>query len=654
MRLTRIEVENFRQYQSLCFQFPKTTAWDLHIVVSDNGVGKTNLLNAITWCLYEDEPHLGDASKSLPRINLKTKSSALERGESTAAVAVRVYAEDGADTILFTREMTVRLDPYFEYRSELTVTANTTGGANDAKVLTGNDAAAYVEKYMPKKIRQYFCFDGEQLDSYFISDKSSKIKESIHAISQVDIVSRIKDRLGKVVLAKQHEAGKKAPDIYALTQELEKARQEAERISATISELEQQLAISETVIKTNTERLSGQENLPDLEAKYQKLVQQRASLEGQRGHCTGELFAFVREMKIALSLYGCARRTLDIISEKEAQNALPPNIDKQVLLQILEQADGCCLICGQPLSSHARGRIEELLDKIQVSSETSNLLMSIRSELHRIVETAESYPGKKAEILGRYRDICSALAECEQNLQAVDDERSKFDDKHQVILWHKERKAHEELLEANKNKKAVAVYQLEAAMARQKDIENKLNRALETAQACARLNQLITFASRAKSIAAEIESEMMAEVRSKMETRTMEYFSTLMWKKGVYSRITLDDKYQLDLFHRDGYSCVGSCSAAERSLLALSFTLALHEVSGFNSLLFIDTPVSRVTGQNRANFAAVLQQVSTEKQLIMTFTPDEYSENINSVFAPAASSAVRLTMHEEQDITTIE
>ena len=134
----------------------------------------------------------------------------------------------------------------------------------------------------------------------------------------------------------------------------------------------------------------------------------------------------------------------------------------------------------------------------------------------------------------------------------------------------------------------------------------------------------------------------------------MDYFSSLIWKRGVYDHITLNDKYQLDLIHRDGYPCVGSCSAAERSLLALSFTLALHEVSGFQSLLFIDTPVSRVTGQNRTNFATVLQQVSQHKQLIMAFTPDEYSENIRTIFAPAASSSVRLTMNADNDITTIE
>ncbi|KUO76552.1 MAG: hypothetical protein APF77_05330 [Clostridia bacterium BRH_c25] len=650
MRLTAIEIKNFRQYQSLFFQFPKNTDYDLHIIVADNGVGKTNILNSITWCLYGEEPHLGNESKSLPRLNLKAKNEAIQRDKSSVVVSVKIFAEDAGDIIIYSRKMNVKVETDFESKSELTVTMNSSG---DAKIYTGDDAEAYIEKYMPKKIRQYFYFDGEQLDSYFISDESSKIKETIHAISQVDVVTRIKDRLGKIIISKQNEAGKKAPDVKEYNDALAKASEEISEIKNNIQELERQISISEAVIKTNTERLSGQENLPDLEAKYQRLQSQTADLEKRKVECLQVLFSFIREMKIDLSLYKSAKVTLDIINEKESQNALPPNIDRKLLRQILDNGDGLCLICDQPLSYHARDHIAEILEKIQVSSETSNLLMYIRSELERIVVAAENYPVKKSEVLKKYKDVCESLEQCEQDLQSVDNDISKFEDKQQVIFWHNERETHKQLLETNKKNKAVAEYQLKNALEYEQDIKDKLKKALEKAKECYRLNQMITFASEAKLVIENIEEEMMAEVRTKMEKRTMEYFSKLIWKKGVYDHITLDNKYQLDLFHRDGYSCVGSCSAAERSLLALSFTLALHEVSGFNSMLFIDTPVSRVTGQNRVNFANVLQHVSKEKQLIMAFTPDEYSENIRNIFKPIASTSVHLTMNDDNEITNI-
>ena len=72
MRILNIFISNYRQYQSLSFSFPESKSNDIHIIVAQNGVGKTNLLNAITWCLYGKEPHLGDDTQDLglPKLNL--------------------------------------------------------------------------------------------------------------------------------------------------------------------------------------------------------------------------------------------------------------------------------------------------------------------------------------------------------------------------------------------------------------------------------------------------------------------------------------------------------------------------------------------------------------------------------------------------------
>lgn len=141
----------------------------------------------------------------------------------------------------------------------------------------------------------------------------------------------------------------------------------------------------------------------------------------------------------------------------------------------------------------------------------------------------------------------------------------------------------------------------------------------------------------------------MTEVRDKMTEETMNTFSELLWKKDTYSHIELDDNYQLELYHKDGYPSVGSCSAAERALLALSFTLALQKVSGYDSMLFIDTPVGRVDSENRENFAKVLEKVSENKQIIMTFSTSEYSSEIENIFGPIASSKEKLITKNERE-----
>lgn len=644
MRFNSIVIENFRQYKNLCFEFKKNGEYDLHVIVGQNGMGKTNILNAITWCLYGVEPHLGDSSKSLPRLNLEAKKEAIESGKENITISVKIFAEDNAQMIIYQRKLPVNAATDFEYKEEFTVSVSQSTG--DTNTFEKDEAIVYVNKYMPEKIRQYFYFDGEQLHNYFISEQSSSIKESIHAISQVDMLSRISERLGKVINKKQNEAGSKAPDINKINNEIDFVRKQLENSKKDVHELEEQIATSEKVILTNTEHLRGQDNLPELEERFQKLKNRLQNLEQNKKDIDNEIFHFIKEFKIILSFYPYAKSTLTIINDKEANNSLPPNIDKNLLIDMLTKHK--CLVCDRDLQKEDENRINKILERINVSSETSHLLLNIKSELERIVNTAKEYNPSKEKLLAKKKQNENDMKETENDLQKIDNEISRFTDKKQIIQWHTERASHDKLLKINTQKLGVANQQLKDAQQKLDELDKKLTIAMSRLGECRRINQLVDFSKKSKSIIEQIEKEMMLEVKDKMEQITMQYFDKLIWKKDTYERIELDDKYQLELFHKDGYSCVGSCSAAERSLLALSFTLALHEVSGFNSLLFIDTPVARVSDQNRINFANVLNEASKNKQIIMTFSPDEYSEEIKKVFEECASTSVQLRTDDEK------
>lgn len=649
MRINAIEITNFRQYKELKLNFPKHGSNDLHVICADNGVGKTNILNAITWCLYGDEPHLGNASISLPRLNLDARRTAVANGKEKETVSVKIFIEDESEKIQFERRQEFLVEKDFELQDELMAIVTVNG--MDAVKKEGEEAVEYVEKYMPSRIRQYFYFDGEQLDSYFISDDSSKIKETIHAISQVDVVTTVKERLQAIITQKNTEAGKKQPQIEAINKKILDLENELSNVDNQLREISNQILNSDFIIKANGEQLMGQENLPELEIKYQSLQKQQKSLFSKKQDLEKKIFAFVREMKVCLTFYPAAKETLDIIEEKQANNALPPDIDKELLQKILISHK--CSICGHDLTEDETQTIRELLNKIQVSSLTSNLLMLIKNELVRIVQKAEDYLKNKNLLLTEHNELEQSIQSCEQSLQEIDDQIRKFSDKEKVIQLHNERKAHQELRDLNLQRQGSLQIQKEQIESNIHAEEEKRTKEFAKEKQLKQLKAERDFLITSKSIVASIEDEMMTEVKDKMQERTKDFFLDLIWKEDIYTQVKLDEKYQLDLIHKDGYSCVGSCSAAERSLLALAFTLALHEVSGFNALLFIDTPVARVTSQNRSNFARVLERVSKNKQLIMTFTPDEYSENIKKVFEPIAATSARLKMNSENEITTI-
>lgn len=650
MRITNVEITNYRQYHSLSFTFPTSKSSDIHVIIAQNGVGKTNLLNAITWCLYGKEPHLGDDTENLglPKLNLTAIEEARAVGKDTEYVEVAIRAEDGDDYITYKRRLPVRVTPgIFEEIAKERFTVTVATSAGDPKVYEDKDETRrLVDKYMPEKIREYFYFDGEQLNNYFISTRKGKVKEAIFSISQVDIVNLIFKRIGDIIGDKQKEAASKAPDIKKVKDALDEADGLIMSAEKKIKDHDEQIAKSDRIIKENTEYLQGEENLPDLEKQYQELRATQKSLEDEKKELVESMFSFVREMKTTLTFYTAAKKTLSLIAQKEADKALPPNIDKSLLIKALE--DHTCTICNQSLPQQNEEFIKHLIDSFQVSSTTSHQLMGIRSELERIVIATETYPSKKKNLSEKYQRIEKQLDEVEAQLGDVDNRINRISDKEEVKRRHTERQENEEIRKINIEKLGVAKDQLTKAQEEKERLSKELEKALAKDAECSRIRQLIEFATKGRKVIGSVEEDMMNEVRVKMEERTTYYFMQLIWKKNTYNRIVLNNDFQLDLIHKDGYSCVGTCSAAERCLLALSFTLALHEVSGFNSLLFIDTPVARVSDINRVNFANVLCEVSKNKQIIMTFSPDEYSPEIKKIFDPAARTNVELSMVDEK------
>lgn len=648
MRFTKVCICNYRQYQSLEFDFPESDH-DLHIIIAQNGVGKTNLLNALTWCLYGTEPHLGNAnneSAGLPRYNITALNEARAQGKTSFVIQVDIYATDNGEKVIFTGRQPVTITGGKPFLGKEEHSVRVSAG-HDYETLPAEEAKLYTEKYMPESIREYVFFDGEQLNNYFQGDTSKRIREAVYSISQVDIVSRIAKRLDDVVTDYQREATNKEPSLQDKYDRIMAAKQAERDAETDCAKLREQIALSEAEVTSIGEQLRDTDNLPELEAEYADIKATREAQETKRQAHIQKMIAFVREKKVVLAYYPVAREAIRIIDAKRASKVLPPDIDKKLLETMLEAKH--CSICDHDLDAHAIRRIQGLLSQIQVSSETSNLLNSIYDELSRVISEAKAYPQEKKAYMADLQDMEADIKKSDKRLQELAIRIDKVTDPekaHVRKLFH-DREMHEELLKKNRKSLGAAEYRYEQAVTYREKCEREYREAMGKSKEVKRLREIIKYAQRGGSLLRSIEGEIMGDIRKQLETRTTEQFLSLIWKKNTYSHITLSDDYQLNLFSLDGYSCVATCSAAERCLLALAFTLALHEVSGFDSILFIDTPVARVSDTNRANFADVLSDVSSRKQIIMTFAPDEYSSEIRQVFEPLLASSRRLVLENE-------
>ena len=212
MRIEKIIIKNFRQYKNLELTFPDDKPNDLHLIVGKNGMGKTTLLNAINWCLYNEKPHTSENSSKLPILNL----NALENMEDEfPKVIVELWITDEKNNfIILQRTNTFRIHERtnlpIPQNNEFTVRKQDDLG--NTKILEDEEASDEVQNFVPRAIREFFFFDGERLDNFFDKkkgDKISKIENKIYGITQINYLVNMENRLIKI----KNELQKKAGDI---------------------------------------------------------------------------------------------------------------------------------------------------------------------------------------------------------------------------------------------------------------------------------------------------------------------------------------------------------------------------------------------------------------------------------------------------------
>lgn len=151
-----------------------------------------------------------------------------------------------------------------------------------------------------------------------------------------------------------------------------------------------------------------------------------------------------------------------------------------------------------------------------------------------------------------------------------------------------------------------------------------------------------------------IKNSIMEEMKNEIETITWNFFDSMIWKRNTFGSISISEQYDIAVYNKDHTEMTGSLSATEQMALAYAFTLAIHKASGKNCPLVIDSPLGRVSDDNRENMARALRDVSRNKQIIMLFTPDEYSESVKQIYDGVAEVRTLNLSDDENYIEGIE
>jgi DNA sulfur modification protein DndD len=636
MRITRVKLYNYRQYKECVYSFPNGER-DVHLFIGLNTRGKSNLLNAINWCLYNEEPHTKDKNRTLPIANLDVLKD-IDLGDEVTVEVIVDLQNDEDQTVQFKR--TTRLTrveegfPIPVKDNKLKVYVQSVG--DKWAVMEGAQAETTVEIYFPRGIRDIFFFDGELLSNYFKESTSKRIKDTITVVSKIQMLEVIVSRLGLMYEKKRKDASRNSPDLKRIEKELENLSKELIEVEISIEKSHEQLikAIEEKAILD--EKLRTAPNIEEDEREYRELKKRTEECKELRKLKEVKFNQVALEYIVLQHLHCDMSDLKSTINDLRSRNQLPPPVNSELLVQIIK--DNKCKICDTVLDEAKKNMVIKLLDSITCKSNMVDLLMEQGNQVTSNLNAFDKNISYKDEIVSEIQKLNDLIKNLDIQSQELDKKINLIPDREDIKnSWIRRRVLEDFITRENRllgakgsEKKGLD----ELLESKQKEFKKALSK-----QDIA--NTLVTemnFCAELLKVAKQAKDELIEETRNDVRKKTNEHFLKLNWVSDKYTEVLLSSDYELNVLHKSGYCGIGSCSGSETALLTLSYILALHELTNLSSPLLIDTPTYNMTGDNKTNFAEVLSEISQSKQIILMLTPTEFSSELQRVFIPNHST----------------
>lgn len=631
MEMDFVKLRNFRQYvnQKVIFARPKGNR-NFTVILGANGAGKTNLLNAITWCLYGEELHIHKKYAGLPIVNTTTFKN-LKIGE-TCDVEVQIQLEEkGSQKALITRTLRIlktREGRPHKASSELVMMRQR---RRDWVKVTGPQGI--INRMIPKNLEEYFFFDGERLDRYFREETGETIKNAVFRISQLGLLER----------AVQHLATRRDQFLRSS----KGLSSEAEKIRETLSIQRRSLEVDlEDLKKLETDKAEAEKKESKFSANLRKISAERVSaLESQRSELEKDIerledeilrtetdkFEFLLEFSPIIYMYEPLARTNEIISSREEAGDIPPEFKKPFVEKLL--AKGRC-ICGNDISegSFHRRHVVDLLQECSEVSEISDELIRLNANIELMLSRLEGFRKKQIEFGKRHNQLQNELRLKVRRIKDITDQIEECDIE-QVKTWESKRQEWKKVKEELFGQIGVKKHQIERRENIIRANEIALKQELRKEGKYKELLRILNFCETSLEAADAIKIAIMEDVRKEIEEVTKKQFFDLIWKRETYIDVGIDARYNISVLHQSGMEAIGTLSAGERQVLALSFMAALNRVSGFDVPLIIDTPLGRISKEPKKAIARNLPKYLKGKQVTLLVTEEEYTSEVRTLLS---------------------
>lgn len=645
MIIESIEICNYRQYEhAKLFLSPPDDGKFVTAIVGMSGAGKTNILNALTWCLYGKELHLSDQDQLLPIYNIPALIDT--DNESIFEIKVEIIFKNyNGERILVSRDQKYKRTSGGEKAKKITTGANAPDGSHVVYMVAkkGKNFEPYENpellctNIIPEDLEQYFLFDGEKIRDFFKSDKARQaMKIEVDNLSQIGLIDRVKrrliarrDELNNGVKSESEQLTNAKNEFTTSKQVFEAEKEEYRRLEGSKKQYEETISSIRAALKGCTE-----ENVANLQTEKEDLEGRINQIESDIEKKEDEKNELLVHYTPLILIKPCIDEVERDISLREDAGDIPAEFKRSFLQKRLDEKK---CICGEPLDTSAEGRnrcrsISDLLNQANKINDYSESIIRFGGELKRIDYEISRFWSLLKTFNDDLRKLDDRKKQLDETLKAVSKKLDGINVESVKELQNQEKEAETRLLET-RDKMAVTKRNIEDYKTTFEKKDQEYKELLAKTAEGNKLVKKIAFIDQAIKASDEIITQTTDEVRKEVSDLTNKFFFSFLAKKTTYKDVSITSDYEVNVIHSLGWQARGSLSTGETQMLALAFFAALNRVSGLDGPIFIDAPLTRISEAPTENIVATFPEAFNGKQVCLLMLDKEYKD-IKNQLAP--------------------
>jgi DNA sulfur modification protein DndD len=626
MKLISIIFCNFRQFYG---KTPKIVlASGKHnttIIHGNNGAGKTTMMNAFTWVLYDKFSSAFQAEEQL------VNKRAINEAKAGKAVACWVEIVFEHDSKRYQAKRLCRA-----YRNEQGIIEH---GKSDLYMQVAGDDGRWspppqhpediIGRILPESLHRYFFFDGERIEHIVREERKNEIAEATKELLGVEVLNRSIRHLGEAKKSLETDLRLIGdPETKKFLRDKSKIEQEMEQLSQRQIEVEKELKNQGELKKEISGRLlefKGAEGLPQ---QRDDLKQRSASIREQVSQAKDLWKRAISNKGYLLFLPEAVADFREIVAGFNDKGELPMGIKKQFVEQLLEK-ETC--ICGTKLkeSSKARKQVESWMEKAGIADvEEAAIRMSVK-----IDELEKQGPEMWEEIdrnLANIEQWRKELSQVESQLDDINNKLRNYPDEDIKNLQKRLDEIEARMADLNRETGSNQL-QLENLA---RDLQS-LDKQVDKQQ----MNEIKQVLVQRRIAATQDAIERLIEVRSRLEKQ----FRASLEKRvqGLFGQISftpylpkLNEKYELTLVEQTGgEDALVAASTGENQILSLAFIGSIidevrdwskkNALMGPDSSTFpvvMDSPFGSLDEIYRRQIARIIPKLANQLIVLVTKT----------------------------------